>query len=355
MIDLPTDQDYTEQINQTIESFFLKSIDQATSVDSSYVFLWNSLHDLMKSGGKRLRPKITLLAYETFGGRDTETIIPVAAAHEFLHFSLLIHDDIIDRDYTRHGVANIAGRYKIAYSKHLSSAEELSHFAHSAAILAGDLILSAAHQLIVRSELNDKQKILADSYLSRGIFDVAGGELLDTELSFMPYDTGDALKVAIYKTSGYSFVAPLLTGAALAGASDEQLGYLREFAISLGIAYQLTDDLLGVFGSEDQTGKSTVSDIVEGKRTFMVEKALESFSNDDKTSFMMAFGNIKATPLEIETAKSLLKSSGAEAKTLEKVSEYSTKATQLLDKLSLDKHYQQLFLELIKKVSERTY
>ena len=354
MIDVPTDKDYTAQINEIIENFFTRSIADASLIDTSYAFLWNSLYELMKSGGKRLRPKITMLAYEAFGGQDVKKALPVAVAHEFLHFSLLIHDDIIDRDYTRYGVANIAGRYKIAYSKHLASPAELTHFSHSAAILAGDLMLSTAHHMVATSEFDRERKLIADKYISRGIFEVAGGELLDTELSFMPYDPGDAIKVANYKTSSYSFVAPLLTGAALAKATDDQLQNLREFAVALGIAYQLADDLLGIFGDESQTGKSTVSDILEGKRTYLVEKALGVFSSEEKTSFMLAFGNVNATALEIETAKQLLRSSGAETKTQQKIAECNNKAYEYLSKLSLKEPYNQIFLDLISKVSERS-
>lgn len=348
-----TDTGHTALLNETINGFFERSIDYATKIDPSYRYLWESLYGLIRSGGKKLRPKMVIMAYEAFGGQDVKAIIPVAAAHELLHFCLLIHDDVIDRDYVRYGVANIAGVYKIAYSQYVASAEDQTHYAHSAAILGGDLMLSGAHQLIAASSLPDDDKMLAQSYLAQSTFEVAGGELLDTELSFAPYESGDALKVAKYKTASYSFVSPLMTGASLANISDDQKIKLHAYASSLGIAYQLVDDLLGVFGSEEQTGKSTSSDILEGKRTYMIEVAMEQLSDGDKAMFLTSFGNPQATAAEVETVKQLIEKSGAKQATERKIHEYADEAAKSLTDLGLaDKHHA-AFKAFITNVTER--
>ncbi|MFZ2545309.1 MAG: polyprenyl synthetase family protein [Candidatus Saccharimonadales bacterium] len=351
---LLTEIDQSTLIDQTINDFFERSIDYATRIDPSYRQLWELLYGLIRSGGKRLRPKMTIMAYEAFGGKELEKIIPVAVAQELLHFSLLIHDDVIDRDYTRYGVPNIAGRYKVAYSKYVNSLEDQTHYAHSAAILGGDLMLSGAYQLIASSELDDKEKMLAQSYLANSIFEVVGGELLDIELSFAPYANGDALKVAKYKTASYSFVSPILIGALLGGIKSTKTEVLRSYATSLGVAYQLVDDQLGLFGSENKTGKSTSSDIVEGKRTYMVEQALASLTDSEKSAFMRAFGNPQATPVEIEYIKQLLEKSGAREATQRKINEYCEHAKATLDTLELDKIYYDKFATLITNVTERS-
>lgn len=340
-------------MNTTLDSFFEQSILSAASIDPSYERLWKNLYTLIQSGGKRLRPQMTILAYEAFGGTDHQAIASVAAAQELLHFSLLIHDDIIDRDYIRYGVANIAGQYKLTYSQFVTAKDDITHYSHSAAILAGDLMLSGAHQLIASSGLPGATVAEAQHLLSKGIFEVAGGELLDTELSFTPYKPGDALKIATYKTASYSFISPLLTGAHLANAPAEAAAPLRDYAIALGIAYQLTDDILGVFGVEAETGKSTTGDIVEGKRTYLVEMALEAFSTTDEAIFMRAFGNQNATTLEIEAAKRLFISSGARKKTEEKITEYATAALESLEQLSLPAIYREKFLHMISRVTKR--
>lgn len=350
-----TEKDTLTSVDNVLDEFFERSIKDATTIDSSYRQLWEVLYGLIRSGGKRLRPRMTLLAYAAFGGHDTAKIMPVAAAQELLHFSLLVHDDIIDRDYTRYGTLNVAGRYKETYSKFITEPDDQVHFAHSAAILGGDLMLSGAHQLIALSALNDREKTVAQQLLSHSVFEVAGGELLDTESSFVPYSDGDALKIARYKTAGYSFTTPLLTGASIAGVSDERLETLREFATVLGIAFQLVDDLLGVFGEEETTGKSTTSDITEGKRTFMVEQALSTMTVLEKSRFTASFGNHSATASEIDDVKQLLVSTGAKAATEKHISEYANRARTLLDELKLGEGNQEAFLKLITQVTERAY
>lgn len=350
-----TEKDTITSVDSVLNEFFEQSIETATTIDASYRQLWEVLYGLIRSGGKRLRPRMTLLAYTAFGGRDNAKIVPIAAAQELLHFSLLIHDDIIDRDYTRYGTLNVAGRYKETYSKFITNSDDQVHFAHGAAILGGDLMLSGAHQLIALSNLNDRDKTMAQYLLSQSVFEVAGGELLDTESSFVPYSDGDALKIARYKTAGYSFATPLLTGASIAGASESQQVILREFAVVLGTAFQLVDDLLGVFGEEETTGKSTISDIVEGKRTYMVEQAFRTMTVLEKNRFNASFGNHTATASQIEEVKQLLVSTGAKAATEHHINEYSQRAKNLLDDLRLGEGHQEAFAKLITQVTERAF
>lgn len=353
MKQLLIDQDSMSAIDTVLDNFFNESIQEATTIDPAYEHLWRNLQTLVRSGGKRLRPQMVLMAYAAFGGKDSRSIAPIAVAQELLHVSLLIHDDIIDRDYIRYGIDNIAGSYRRTYAAHVSEPDDLVHYSHSAAILAGDLLLSGAHRLIATSNLPAKSIAIAQQLLSVGVFEVAGGELLDTEFSFVPYTNGGALKVARYKTASYSFIAPLLTGASLAGASRDQQAKLKNYATSLGIAYQLVDDVLGIFGDEAQTGKSIVSDIVEGKRTYLVEIALNTFSPNEQTVFMAAFNNSKATQSEIEAAKHLLEQSGARQKTEQKITEYADNARSALDLLKLPQAHYQLFLDMITKTTNR--
>lgn len=340
-------------INTYLDGFFKHSIEEAVSIDPSYERLWVSLRTLSSSGGKRIRPGLTLLAYEAFGGQQPQLMIPIAAAQELLHFSLLIHDDIIDRDDTRYGIANINGQYKQFYAADVTDESNREHYAHSAAILAGDLMLSYAHHMVASSQLQPQQRVIAHQLLTRGIFEVAGGELLDTELSFSAYHAGDALKVAEYKTASYSFVTPLLTGARIAGATPAQQAALRTYGLALGTAYQLIDDLLGVFGDTEKTGKSTISDIVEGKQTYLIELARQNFTPADSELFDTIFGNPAATESQIATVRDLLQACGAREKMQKKIDEYTALARESVAKLSLHSDDTQQFLQLINKATQR--
>lgn len=340
-------------IDQTLVDFFDTSVQHAQRIDSNYGTLWQNLADLHKSGGKRIRPKIVLMAYKAFGGTDVAATVPVACAQELLHFSMLIHDDIIDRDTTRYGVDNISGRYEKLYAPYVHDTHDRTHYANSAAIMAGDLMIAAAHKLINESSITNDLKIRAHTIMYRSIFDVVGGELLDTESSFRPIGSIDPLKITHFKTASYSFVGPLLTGASLAGADDQQQSILRDFGIHLGIAYQLTDDLLGVFGDESKTGKSCTSDIREGKRTYLIDKTLEHLSDDQAVVFHSTFGTHDADASDVENIRQLIISTGAKAATEHAISSYVDQAKQSLQSLSLDTSSHAQFEELMYVATKR--
>lgn len=343
-----------DAIEHELDAYFKDATERAAALDSSYQSVWEALYGLMQAGGKRFRPNMTMLAYDAFGGRDTQSVIPIAAAQELLHLCLLIHDDIIDRDYIRHGVPNIAGRYKVYYQRHLPSSEDITHYAHSTATLAGDLMLSGAFELLLKSSVSAEQKITVHRLLSEAVFVVAGGELMDTEASFIPSSDGNSLKVALYKTAHYSFVTPLVTGAYLAGADDAQIQALRHYAEALGVAYQLVDDLLGVFGAEKQTGKSSLADIREGRRTYLVEQALAHMNSNDKMLFNLAFGNQQATTEAMITAKELLVSTGARQHTEALIDTYRAEAHGAIAELQLGEVQQEKFTRLIDLVTKRS-
>ncbi|QQG50944.1 MAG: polyprenyl synthetase family protein [Candidatus Saccharibacteria bacterium] len=340
-------------VEASLRTVLTKGIQDATEIDSRYERLWQSIADIVSSGGKRLRPRMVLLAYEALGGRQPQTLAPVAAAHELLHTSLLIHDDIIDRDTSRRGRKNINGLYEAFYQPYHLDQKDRVHYSYSAAILAGDLLLAAAHQLVIESSLNPRQKTTAMRFFSRGIFEVAGGELVDIESTFMPPESSSAIMIARYKTASYSFISPLLSGAALAGASSAQLDHLRLFAESLGVAFQLSDDLLGMFGDEKITGKSTDSDIREGKLTYLIEQYLALTPLESRATFTAAFHNTNASPEDTEALKRDIERSGAREKTMLEIESRAKIAEESLDKLALSKSSHDKFLALIHAAVQR--
>jgi geranylgeranyl diphosphate synthase type II len=281
-------------------------------------------------------------------------MVPIAAALELLHASLLMHDDIIDRDYTRYGVSNVAGGYRHAYEQLLEDEVERTHFANSAALLGGDLLLSGAYQMIAQSALSNEDRMMAQHLLTEAIFQVAGGELLDTESSFREFGAIPAELVAVYKTASYTFVTPLLVGATLAGITGEQKVFLRIFAENLGVAFQLQDDLLGVFGNSNQTGKSTVGDLREGKKTYMVEQFCVLADEQQKEYFFRYFGQETLTVAQADQLRTQLIESGAMQQTEDAIAAYVHRAQQALSELHVSESHRQQFIELIDKAVKRS-
>ncbi len=346
--------DFSIELNDVIEDYFSRSIQHATAVSPYYGQLWQEMFRLVSSGGKRLRPKMTILAYQAFGGKDVQSILPVAAAQELLHVSMLIHDDIIDRDYSRYGVDNVAGSYNKHYEPFVSDKTDRLHYAHSAALLSGDLLISGAYQLTNESTIEPSMITAVQRLLTNSIFEVVGGELIDTESTFRERGAIKAETVALYKTASYSFVGPLLIGAVMANASEKDQACVRAFAESLGVAFQLRDDVLGVFGDEAEMGKSTTGDIREGKCPYLVEQVYALADDEDRAMFDKYFGDHAITSDEIDIIKNLFVSTGAKEKTEAEISRLEKEALKALEDLSIATEYKEQFRDLVARATRRT-
>lgn len=342
-------------IDKILIDFFDVSIKQAQSIDQYYGTLWEKLRLLHTSGGKRLRPKLVMMAYQAFGGKNENLVAPIAAAQELLHFSMLIHDDIIDRDTTRYGVDNMTGIYEKIYQPFVADTIDRTHYANGSALIAGDLMIAGAYKLIFDSKVSDSHKITSLKIMYDGTFDVAGGQLLDTESSLRPAGSINPIEIAEYKTASYSFLGPLLTGAVLAGADDLKLATIRTFAVNLGIAYQLTDDLLGVFGDEAKTGKSNSGDIREGKQTYLVQATVERLTATQTSLFKQFFGKHDLSADEVDTTKQLIVESGALDDVKKLTDSYITHATDALTELAFDDVTHHQFLDLINTTTKRDF
>ncbi|AJM78287.1 geranylgeranyl pyrophosphate synthase [Rathayibacter toxicus] len=261
-------------VDTVLERFFALARSRASRWGSGYLNLWQIL-EANSRGGKRFRPLMVLVAYETHGGEDSEAAAYLGAAFELLHTALIVHDDVIDRDFVRRGTPNVSGRYRDEATTVGLPASLAEHRGTSAAVIAGDLALAGAHRLVEGVGASDRVRGRLLTLLDEAIFASAAGELADMDFSLMPGTptVDEVLEMERLKTAVYSFETPLQAGAILAGADDAAVEALGEFGRCIGIAYQIIDDLLGVFGSEGQTGKTTLGDLREGKRTVLIAHA----------------------------------------------------------------------------------
>ncbi len=340
--------DTKKQVNDYLAEYSVRRIREAEAIGPSYVRLREAIDRLIQVGGKRLRPAMVLATFRAYEPHESlKSVLPAAAAQELLHLSMLVHDDIIDRDVTRYGIPNVEGSFLSFYEPFIESTEERRHFALSAAILAGDALLADAHQLIRSTDRPAALVRQVEDIMSESVFSVIGGELLDTESGILVDETIYPLDVAQHKTSSYSFVGPLTTGAILAHAPEQDIQLLAQFGTYLGIAYQLQDDLLGVFGDEQKTGKSTVSDIREGKRTFMIQEFERLADSDAQSEFFAIFHREDASDAELSRARTLLDESGAKQATESRIAFYTNECETLLASPSLEEGRRGVFYELI--------
>ncbi|GAA1515405.1 geranylgeranyl diphosphate synthase type II [Agromyces terreus] len=261
-------------IEVELGAIFADARRRAGDLDPHYAALWRSLAQ-QSSGGKRIRPHLVRLAYSGFGGTDEALATRVAVAFELLHTAFLIHDDVIDQDTVRRGDPNVAARFAARAIRHGTDERTSGIWGETAAVLAGDLALSRAHREIALLPVDRTRRGRLLDILDRAVFVSAAGELADV------VNAGDAeptsmprvLATLEQKTAVYSFECPLAAGAVLAGASDPAIAALERFGRFVGIAFQITDDVLGVFGDPAITGKSASSDLREGKRTALIAHA----------------------------------------------------------------------------------
>ncbi|MFD2092206.1 polyprenyl synthetase family protein [Blastococcus deserti] len=279
----------------------------------------------LAEGGKRLRPAFAYWGWRGArdGGSDEDeaTVLRAVAALEFVHASALVHDDVMDGAHTRRGRpathVGFASRHCV---DGLDGDREL--FGTGAAILVGDLALVWSDELLRRSGLSpaalSRARVVWDTMRT----EVTAGQYLDLlrAAGGLPGPDG-ALTVARYKSAGYTVQRPLQLGAAIAGAGPEVSEAYTAIGLPLGEAFQLRDDVLGVFGDPAVTGKSADDDLREGKQTLLIALAEERADETGRRLLGALLGNADAGPEEFDVLRALLESTGARARVEERITE----------------------------------
>ncbi|WP_454299296.1 polyprenyl synthetase family protein [Salana multivorans] len=274
----------SREVTERITSFFERRIAGAARYGGAFEQLWRLAEDA-SSGGKLVRPLLLLDVYDALaperGGAESagrETALDVAVAVELLHFSFLLHDDVIDQDTVRRGRPNLVGAL-LEQARESATAPRSHtrrlHWARTGAILMGDLLLSACHQEIARAEVSRRQRVDLLDLLERTVSESVAGELTDVGLShgLVPARLATVIGMTTHKTATCTFELPLRAGAILAGADAGTQDVLGAVGRHLGLGFQLQDDLLSTFGDPARHGKERYSDLREGKQTALIATA----------------------------------------------------------------------------------
>ncbi|WP_459792591.1 polyprenyl synthetase family protein [Arthrobacter sp. AD-310] len=313
-------------VNDVLASFFARAKSRAGAMHPQYLALWQHLESSL-DGGKRFRPRLVMTVHALLGGTDRTAAATVAASFELLHTALIVHDDVVDRDFIRRGVPNIAGAYRSLASTQ-GSEDRAVHTGLSAAVIAGDLALSNAHRLLAEADVDLATRQKLGDLLDDAIMASAAGELLDVlaPLDPLPQAVDEVLEMSKLKTAVYSFDVPLRAGAVLAGAGHSIVEALGQFGRSIGTAYQVADDLVGAFGDETSTGKTGWGDLREGKRTALISYAAEQ----PQWARIKELLSQDLTARDAAEIRDLLVASGARDKTLKLVAELTERALDVL-------------------------
>jgi geranylgeranyl pyrophosphate synthase len=299
-------------------------------------------------GGKRLRAVLVKLGYELTQQMAHEDVIKVALAFEVFQTAILIHDDIIDQSPLRRG--------KPTVHKLLAAQHGTYHYGVAQGICLGDIGMFWAMRLVGESNFPDSVRIKAVNSFLNTILYTGIGELLDVELSMQKQvqaTENEVIKIYLHKTAHYTITGALQLGAILGNGSEELLAGLKEYGDNLGIAFQIHDDILGVFGDEAETGKSASSDIEEGKITLLSIFAQEHAKDSEKQFLKEYYGSGVLTTEELAMVRQVFVSTSALAYA-EKVREnYLQKALAAIAKLPISTTHQELLQSIAYLMVER--
>ncbi|MCK5891799.1 polyprenyl synthetase family protein [Aeromicrobium sp.] len=308
---------------------------RAEFVGPEQVALWDSLRSATE-GGRRFRPYLLMSTHDALGGHQEAAAAEVGAALELLHTAFVIHDDLIDGDVMRRGRLNVNGTFaQTALSLHLNS-EDADHYGRTAAILAGDLALATAIRAVaVCGAPAPVVRQLLDLF-DVGLHTSAAGELADVRLSLHHARASlqESLAMEEQKTGAYSFSLPLQAGALLAGADEDTVERLGQAGRLVGIAFQLKDDLIGVFGDPEVSGKSATGDLRTNKQTPLIVHARSTPTWADLSRYV----GRELDSDELQRARDLLIASGSRRFVEHLVGEYVQDARSLLDEVGLPTH-----------------
>ena len=279
--------------------------------------LYDAAGHLIVNGGKRLRPYMVIRSCQILGGKSSDAMIS-ASAVEMVHNFTLVHDDIMDNDEMRHGVPTVHKKFGMPI-----------------AILAGDVLFSKAFQIISESKLSPKATAHLISRLAKACVDVCEGQLLDIKMADEKKIPTQAEYITmIGKKTAALFDVSCAMGAICASNKAKDVSNLSTFGRNLGIAFQITDDLIGVMGDPKITKKPVGNDLREGKKSLPILIAIKLAKGNDKKIILKAFGNSKISRKDLNKAVDVIRSLGIEENVRKQALKYAEKAEKSLAKYS---------------------
>ena len=328
---------YSQKADKFLDPFFKKKKALAKKIDPDLADILQVFQNYSK-GGKKARGALTVLGYQASGGKNLNAILSISCAIELFHNFLLIHDDVIDKDTKRRGKPTV----NAVYAKNRGE-----HYGNSKAIIIGDVGAFLAYELFLSSGFSKERTLEAVRKLNEFLLKTGYGQLLDLDYDFKKEVTwGDILKVRTYKTAYYTIVMPLTIGAILAGARQRETLAIEKYGIPVGIAFQLADDALGIFGSTKKTGKSNLSDIREGKKTFLYAKALELSSPPEKRFLKRWYGASGVGEKQAGKVRRIIVSTGSFDYSKKLAQDLVKKGKNYVSQMTKSKKYQNILASL---------
>jgi len=347
-------KDYNEKIDIRLRRFLKERVLKVVSISTSSREMMEHIMEFNLRGGKRIRPILVVFGYKAFGGRNENAIIDAAIAVELMQSFLLVHDDIIDQDELRRGYLTMHKIYENKCRRCYKG--DAVKYGENMALIAGDILSILGSEAILCSDFPTKCKIRAIEVFNKAVINTCFGQALDITTSLEKHVTEkDIHRLYELKTAIYTFGAPLQIGALLAGAKERELEVLSRYAILLGKAFQLQDDLLGLFGTKKKIGKPVGSDIREGKKTLLIVKTMELADDKERAFIHGCLGKKELPDKDLSRLKHIVKHTGALQYTKDLAEQQKEQSKRLIERSRLARSGREFMLGLADYVVEREY
>jgi geranylgeranyl pyrophosphate synthase len=326
---------YKRAINDDIAAY----AEYARAVAGEQFGLYSKLEvetflDILSRGGKRIRGALVMHAYAMLGGTNEPMILQAARAIEMVHAYMLIMDDIQDRSTVRRGKPT-AQVMMANYHRTHKLKGDAEHAGIALGLNVGIAGNHAAQIILANMDADPQLKLNVLSITNRTLMITAHGQMYDVMNELLTHpDPADIERVMEWKTALYSFINTIHVGMVLAGAGCEDTDAITPYARHTGKAFQVADDILGVYGDDATVGKSVMDDIREGKITTLTQYALAHAAPTDKTILQKLLGKSDLTKQEFQQAKDILDRSGAHAAATERATQEVATALASLDRVA---------------------
>jgi len=343
-----------EQIRKNIDkslSSFLDTVKKDYKLHLVSSLLFESIREFTLREGKRLRPLLLILTYKGYSPASkkiSRQLYNASTCMEFLHNFMLIHDDIIDRSDLRRGKPTM---HKIL--SRTVPTRDPDKLGIDLGIIAGDIVYALAIDAFLSINEPSERKERALKYFIQTAAFTAMGEFIDTVSGVKKVQNVDEKEVFLnytLKTARYTFDCPMVTGAILAGAPDKEIKKISHFGILIGQAFQIQDDIIGIFETEANIGKSILSDLMEGKKTLLVIHAFSVLRGKSKLKFLKIFNKKIKTLKDLEAIKKIFVETKSLDYALKAIHTRLKEAREILNSLDINEEYRHLIEDSLLKL-----
>ncbi len=345
--------DYLAKSEPLFEEYLEKKIAEAGKISKIPTELLKRFLATARRG-KKIRGALTVLGYEAAGGKNEEAILDASLAIELFHAGILVHDDFMDEDYLRRGLPTLHKQFE-EVGRAIKVNTSPLHYGEAMAVNVGDAAYYLSWEKLMNSKFPSELIVAAGKLFADYIIRVVHGQVLDiTNTTIKSMTEEDILKVLRYKAAEYTGVLPMLTGATLGGLVDkDKFAAIKEYGLAFGWAFQIQDDLLGIFGDEEEFGKPVGSDLREGKNTLLMLHLSQHGNLDQRRFQRKVLGNKKITKDDVLKMRQILKAAGSYQYVVDLGWKYVAEGKTQIPLITSDKKLQEILELLIVYMMER--